>query len=84
MIDTLPPAKGRVVMIPCSSSLAPAYELDFGDSAGAAPVAEVSVECFGVLVTVDGKSKPTLSLDSVGEEQFLSEVGSVLTGSTAP
>lgn len=83
MVNALPVAKG-VVMTPCAAQLAPAYELDFGASAGTATVAQVSVECFGVLVTVDGKSKPTLSLASVGQQQFLREVGSVLAGSTAP
>ncbi|WP_194894519.1 hypothetical protein [Catenulispora pinisilvae] len=83
MVNALPVAKD-VVITPCSSQFAPAYELDFGASARTATIAQVSVECFGVMVTVDGKSKPTLSLASVGEDQFLREVGSVLAGSTAP
>jgi hypothetical protein len=82
LINALPTAPNQNIEIPCTSSMAPAYKLDFQDSQGASPVAEVSIECFGVMVTLRGHDEPIRS-DSVppGEASFLQNVAALLAGS---
>ncbi|MFL6112735.1 MAG: hypothetical protein ACJ786_15490 [Catenulispora sp.] len=58
LINALPAAPNQDIVVPCTSSLGPAYKLDFQDSQGAAPVAEVSIVCFGVMVSVHGHNEP--------------------------
>jgi hypothetical protein len=83
LIDSLPTAPNQV-MTPCPSSMAPAYDLDFRDAKDAASVAEVSLMCFGVMVTVHGRGGPILSYPTSpsGEASFLSSVSSLLSAST--
>jgi hypothetical protein len=83
LIDAVPTAPDQNIMVPCPSSLAPAYELDFRDSEGASPVAEVSIECFGVMVTLRGHDEPIRS-DSVppnNASSVLQKVARLLAGS---
>jgi hypothetical protein len=83
LIDSLPTAPDQV-MSPCPSSMAPAYGLEFRDAKDTAPVAEVSMMCFGVMVTVQGHGEPILSYPTSpsGEASFLSSVSSLLSAST--
>ena len=82
LIDALPTAPQQNIITPCPSSLAPAYELDFQDAKNTMPVAEISIECFGVMVTVHGQSKPILSgVVPDSKVSLLSSVGSLLAAS---
>lgn len=61
LINALPAAPNQNVVHPCPSSLSPAYHLDFQSSATASPTAEVSITCFGVMVTLRGHDEPIRS-----------------------
>ena len=80
LINALPTAPRQNIITPCPSSLAPAYELDFLDAKNSTPVAEVSIRCFGVMVTVHGQSEPILSGAVPGSKvSLLSSVSSLLS-----
>lgn len=82
LINSLPTSPNQNIITPCPSALAPAYELDFQAAKDASPVAEVSIECFGVMLTVRGHGEPILSDSaSPGEASFLRSVASLLAGS---
>ena len=79
LINSLP-TDPRQEITPCPSSLAPAYELDFQSAKDAQPVAEVSIQCFGVMVTARGKNEPILSESAPpGAASFLAGVASILS-----
>lgn len=78
MINALPVAPSSNVEVPCTSSMGPAYQLDFRDSKTAPATAEVAIVCFGVLVTVRSHQEPTRSMGSMGDTRFLQEVGALL------
>jgi hypothetical protein len=81
LINALPTSPQQNGIVPCPSALSPAYELDFQNAKGdAAPAAEVSIECFGVMVTVHGQREPILSDSaSPGAASFLASVASILS-----
>ncbi len=78
MINALPVASDQNIAVPCTSTMGPAYQLDFQDSKAAQPTAEVSILCFGVDVTVGSHQEPTLSMGPMGDTRFLGEVGALL------
>jgi len=80
LFEALPTAPNQNIIAPCPSSMAPAYELDFQDAKNTTPVTEVSIQCFGVMVTVHGYNEPILSdPTSPGKPSLLSSVSSLLS-----
>jgi hypothetical protein len=68
LINALPVATGGAA-VPCPSS--PDYDLDFRAAENSPPVAQVTVDCSGIYVTVHSQSEPTLGYGSAGETGFL-------------
>lgn len=82
LFEALPTAPNQNIISPCPSSMAPAYELDFQDAKNSTAVAEFSIQCFGVLVTVHGQNEPILSDPTTpGKPSLLSSVSSLLSAS---
>lgn len=82
LFEALPTAPNQNIISPCPASMAPAYELDFQDSKNSTPVAEFSIQCFGVMVSVHGQDEPILSdPTSPGKPSLLSSVSSLLAAS---
>jgi hypothetical protein len=82
LFEALPTAPNQNIISPCPGSMAPAYELDFQDSKNSTPVAEFSIQCFGVMVSVHGQDEPILSdPTSPGKPSLLSSVSSLLAAS---
>lgn len=80
LFDALPTAPNQNIISPCPSSMAPAYDLVFQDGKNTSPVAEFSIQCFGVMVTVHGQDEPILSdPTSPGKPSLLSSVSSLLS-----
>ena len=80
LINALP-TDPRPKINPCPSALAPAYELDFQSAKDTKPVAEVTVVCFGVYVTVNGQREQLLNdSTAAGKMSFLAAVTSLLSG----
>lgn len=63
----------------CPEAWGPAFELDFGDAPGDAPRAQVSILCFGVMVSIGAHSEPILSdTSSPSADQFLKTIATLL------
>ncbi|WP_370353416.1 hypothetical protein [Catenulispora sp. EB89] len=78
MISALPVAPDQNIAVPCTSSMGPAYELDFRDSKNAPDTADAAIVCFGVDVTVGSHLEPTRTMGPMGDTHFLSEVEALL------
>ena len=86
LINALPVAPNQDIVHSCPSSLSPAYQLDFQSSATAAPSAEVSIMCFGVMVTLRGHGDEPIrsgTVPSAAVSSVLQNVAGLLAGSTS-
>ncbi|MBR7836390.1 hypothetical protein KDL01_24140 [Actinospica durhamensis] len=79
MINALPRSADKLPSS-CPEALGPAFELDFGDGPGKAPRAQVSILCFGVMVSLGAHDEPILSdTGSPGADRFLNTIASLLS-----
>lgn len=78
LINALPVSPNQGIT-PCPEQMAPAFDLDFADTKGGKAIDEVSLQCFGVMVTIGGHELPIRSDSaSSGGTSFIQRVQALL------
>lgn len=78
LINALPVSANQGIT-PCPESMAPAFDLEFSAAKGNKAVAEVSLQCFGVMVAVGDHNLPILSYTATaGGMSFVKRIEALL------